>query len=165
MLFRSLRYHPYDRHGHRVVRNKIHNNIVAHNGGSQIFITPDPKDKPGYVKNNVSDYNLFFAIQDGQEAVGRWDKTQINGTYSTEEWFKIYGFDEHSFQANPRFVSPGMFDFRLQVDSPAIGQGLPLDDVTDDFFGRKRPSGRAPSLGAVEYLPDDIFQIMQHTLK
>ncbi len=46
------------------------------------------------------------------------------------------------------FVDPEKRDFRLKAGSPAIGAGMPLDNVTDDFDGRPRPSDRPPDLGA-----------------
>jgi hypothetical protein len=84
----------------------------------------------------------------------RWGKTQGSGTYSVEEWSKIRGFDEHSLQWDPRFVSPQTFDYRLTADSPAIGAGEATASVSDDYLGRQRPAGRAPSIGALEYFPE-----------
>jgi len=162
-----LRYHPYGHTPHRIVDNVIMNNIVADNGGCQIYITPDPKDKPGSVARNVSDYNLFFDSANWAkskargklpwsfetETWSRWGKTQFAGTFSREEWTKIYGYDEHSLQRDPRFVSAGALDFRLLPDSPAIGAGKPTKFVTDDFYGRKRPTNRPPTIGAIEFYP------------
>jgi len=163
-----LRYHPYDTHGHRIVDNVVMNNIVVDNGGCQIYISPDPKDKPGYVARNTSDYNLFFNSFGWLKGLGkrdfprsaraeswsRWGKTQFMSTYSREEWTKIYGYDEHSLQGDPRFVSAGALDFRLLCDSPAVAAGKPTPYVTDDFFGRPRPKNRPPSMGAVEFFAD-----------
>ena len=64
------------------------------------------------------------------------------------------GYDEHSLQGDPLFVSPATLDFRLRHDSPAIGAGEAVTHVTDDYLGRKRPAGRAPSIGALEFFPD-----------
>mgnify|MGYP005840015307 CR=1 FL=1 len=46
------------------------------------------------------------------------------------------------------FVNPDARDYRLRLGSPAIGAGLPLDNVTDDFEGQPRPQDRPPDLGA-----------------
>ena len=160
-----LRYHPYDNHGHRIVDNAVMNNIVSDNGGCQIYINPDPKDKPGYVARNTSDYNLFFNsfgwLKDREkrnfpwssraENWSRWGKTQFMSTYSREEWTKMYGYDAHSLQGDPRFVSAGALDFQLLPDSPAVAAGKPTGHVTDDFFGRPRPKNRPPSMGAIEF--------------
>jgi len=163
-----VRYHPYDKHWHRCVDNVILNNLLVDNGGSQVYINPDPVDKPGYVARNRSDYNLFWSTkawlnrrQSTQEkeygwnrsSFSRWGKSMINGTYSAEEWFKIRGYDEHSIQWDPMFVSRSMLDFRLRPDSPAIGAGIPSKHVEHDYLGRARPVGRPPSIGALEYFP------------
>jgi len=46
------------------------------------------------------------------------------------------------------FADPAKRDYRLRAGSPAIGAGLPLDNVTDDFDGLPRPKDRPPDLGA-----------------
>ncbi|MCC6240377.1 MAG: right-handed parallel beta-helix repeat-containing protein [Phycisphaerales bacterium] len=167
-----VRYHPYDPYGHRSVGNVILNNLVMNNGGSQIYITPDPQDKPGFVAGNRSDYNLFWMtsswlqrnVSTQQKDYGwneinfsRWGKTQGNLTYSVEEWFKIRGFDEHSIQLNPRLVSETTLDYSLRPDSPAIGAGTSSPYVNDDYLGRPRPANRPPSIGAVEYFPGVVY--------
>lgn len=166
-----IRYHPYDKVGHRCVDDTLLNNLCADNGGSQIEITPDPLDKPGYVARNRSDFNLFWStaswltrndstqrldIYPDRAKYMRWGKTEENGTYSLEEWTRIRGFDQHSIQQEPRFVAPALLDYRLRADSPAIGAGEQTNLVTDDYLGRKRPSGRAPSIGALEFFSDDL---------
>jgi hypothetical protein len=42
-------------------------------------------------------------------------------------------------------------DFHLTADSPAIGAGLTLSEVTDDFDGVARPDGAAYDIGAFEF--------------
>lgn len=173
-----LRYHPYANYGggkekkekfgyiHTVSKNVVMNNICANNGGYQIYITPDPKDKPGAVKDNICDYNLFWdennwnfieyatkkRLWRDMSGWSRWGKTQASGTYSVEEWFKISGYDKHSIQWDPKFVSPETFDFRLLPGSIAIGRGVKHKFVKDDFFGNPRPEDRPPSLGAIEFI-------------
>ena len=165
-----LRYHPYNDMGDRVVDDVLINNICANNKASQIYISPSPADKPGMVKNNRSDYNLFYDVKAwnfvnetsrlrdfGVDRVrySLWGKTQIDSNYSLTEWTKIYGFDAHSIQADPMLVSPDSRDYRLQSGSPAIGAGEATPHVTDDYYGNKRPEG-APSMGAIEYSPDRL---------
>ena len=118
-----VRYHPYDKVGHRCVDDTLLNNLCADNAGSQIEITPDPLDKPGYVARNRSDFNLFWStpswltrndttqrldIYPDSARYMRWGKTEDNGTYSLEEWTRIRGFDQHSTQQEPRFVEPAL---------------------------------------------------------
>jgi hypothetical protein len=163
-----LRYHPYDTVGHRCVDNVLLNNLCANNGGGQIYITPDPSDKPGFSCHNRSDYNLLWdsgswryrhestqVNEYGWNRVkfSRWGKTQGDGSYSVEEWFKLTGDEEHSIQWEPMLVSAASLDFRLCADSPAIGAGVATERVADDFLGQKRPADRPPSIVALEYFP------------
>ncbi|MFH1529223.1 MAG: lamin tail domain-containing protein [Pseudomonadota bacterium] len=53
---------------------------------------------------------------------------------------------------DPRFISPGSKDYRLQGDSPAMDAGQ-TTFVVDDFDGSPRPMGAAPDLGAFEVQP------------
>lgn len=52
---------------------------------------------------------------------------------------------------NPLFVNPEGGDFHLLSGSPAIDNGLPLAEVTDDFDQNKRPLGSAYDIGAFEF--------------
>ena len=174
-----LRYHPYANYGggedkkqdfgyiHTVRNNVVMYNIVANNKGGQIFITPDPFDKPGAVKNNICDYNLFWdeenynyiepalkkRMWETMSSWSKWGKIEMQGTYSVEERFKITGYDQHSFQSDPKFVSPFTLDFNLLPGSVAIGAAKPHEFVKDDFYGNLRPKDRNPSLGAIEFIP------------
>ena len=168
-----VRYHPYDDKGHRCVDNVMLNNLCVDNGpngGDEIEVTPDPVTRPGYVARIQSDYNLLWSstawlarnpanqqgmIYPNAAQFSKWGKTAFNGTYSTEEIFKIDGREEHSLQYDPKFVSSTSLDYRLLPGSPAIAAGTPASDVTDDFLGRKRPSSGPPSVGALEFSPGD----------
>ncbi len=66
--------------------------------------------------------------------------------------------------ADPRFVNEpplrisnesemDAIDFRLAFDSPAIGAGVTIKDLTKDIVGVERPN--PPSLGAYEHTKDD----------
>lgn len=163
-----VRYHPYNDWTHRCQNDTILNNLCVDNGGGQVYITPDPKDKPGIVAGNVSDYNLFWVTRSWEnrnESTGvpnydndragyaQWGKTQNDLTYSVDESYKIFGLEEHSIQQEPFFVSPSTLDFAVQSCSPAIAAGEPTPYVTDDYLGRARPAGRPPTIGALEYFP------------
>jgi hypothetical protein len=161
------RYHPYNDWTHRLQNDTLMNNLCVDNGGSQIFITEDPIDKPGIVAGNKSDYNMFFetatwlnqnestGIRDyvDRSAYGQWGKTENDFTYSVDETYKIRGYEQHSIQGDPFFISRSTLDFGLQSCSPAIGAGIATPYVTDDYLGRPRPFGAPPTIGALEYIP------------
>lgn len=69
---------------------------------------------------HVMDYNIY------------WDASGRPVTFagmSFEEW-KSTGQDIHSIIADPKFVNPKKFDFRLQPDSPALALGFEPIDVS-----------------------------------
>jgi len=161
------RYHPYNDWTHRLQDDTIINNLCVDNGGAQIYITPDPVDKPGIVARNRSDYNMFFVTKSwlnqnesthipnyvDKSAYGQWGKSQNDLTYSVDESYKIFGYEQHSIQADPSFISRATLDFGLQNNSAAINAGVATPYVTDDYLGRPRPADSAPSIGALEYFP------------
>ncbi len=53
------------------------------------------------------------------------------------------------------FVDPANRDFRLRPDSPAVGAGLELEEVQDDFSGNARPHGQSPDMGAFQYRDEE----------
>jgi hypothetical protein len=52
---------------------------------------------------------------------------------------------------NPRFGNSAVGDFRLGIDSAAIGKGESLAKVMTDKDGKQRPFGSAYDLGAYEH--------------
>ena len=59
--------------------------------------------------------------------------------------------------SNPRFVHasatlPDWPNFSLTEGSPAIDKGLDITTIREDFDGTPRPQGRAPDIGAYEYV-------------
>ncbi len=68
----------------------------------------------------VMDYNVYW------NASG--DPVTFAGA-SFEEW-KKRGHDQHSIIADPKFVNPKKFDFRLQPGSPALALGFKPIDIS-----------------------------------
>ncbi len=60
-------------------------------------------------------------------------------------------FLSNNVNADPRFVNPSGFDFRLQGGSPAIGAGVDTG-IASDFDGIARPRGAAFNLGAFQFV-------------
>ena len=66
------------------------------------------------------DYNLY------------WDASGRPVTFagaSFEDW-KKRGHDQHSLIADPKFVDPKKFNFKLKPDSPAFGLGFKQIDMS-----------------------------------
>lgn len=73
------------------------------------------------------DYNLYF------DATGR--PPEFPGGLTLKQW-QAKGHDVHSIAADPKFVDPARYDFRLRPDSPAIKLGFqPIDTSTIGLTG------------------------------
>ena len=59
----------------------------------------------------------------------------------------------HGLTGNPRFVDPTKGVFWLREGSLAIGKGSLKYAPTTDFWGRRRPQGKAPDLGVFAFEP------------
>jgi parallel beta-helix repeat protein len=59
----------------------------------------------------------------------------------------------HGISADPGFLAAGMGVYWLKKDSPAIGKGSMEYALPTDFWGRPRPKGQPPDLGAFTYEP------------
>jgi hypothetical protein len=165
----EFRHHPYigaEANGERKyhLRNNVAlNNILVNNAFEQVVVSPPPaiKSRAGEVGGNAVDYNLYhrddvlLQYQGNLPAYARSGKLFMAGNAALEEWRAYTGFDMHSIQWDPYFLAPAEKNYRLDEQSPAIGRGKPIDGLTTDYYGRPRPQGSAPTIGAVEYDPDD----------
>ena len=59
----------------------------------------------------------------------------------------------HGLSAEPGFVAPGAFCYWLRQDSVARSRGVAEFAPKTDFWGRARPTDKAPDLGALPYSP------------
>ena len=79
--------------------------------------------KPGF----ELDYNIYW------DASG--DPPVMPGGLTLQQW-QEKGYDKHSLAADPKFVDPENFDFRLKPDSPALKLGFkPIDTSTVGLVG------------------------------
>lgn len=77
------------------------------------------------------DYNCFFSDRGAFMArvSFRWEEDDWNTggkkrvKYSLQEW-QAMGFDRHSVFADPLFVNPGIHDYRVRPESPALRLGF-----------------------------------------
>jgi hypothetical protein len=108
--------------GSAEVTSRLVNNIIVGNGvGVSVLNGERASNKV------LADHNLYFA-----------NKSPNAGLTEDEE--AIAGKD-------PLLFAPRKGDFHLKEGSPAIGAGVAIAEVADDFDGVKRPSGAAPDIG------------------
>jgi len=164
----ELRWHPYfgekDKARYHLWDNKVFNNLLVDNGKDNIIVTEAPALEPEQVKGNLCDYNLYhdtrsllLAFNGELPNYARWGKTFLSGNYSMEEWRVVKGGDVHSIQWDPFMLMPAQRDYRLSRLSPAIGSGLAVKELQDDFNGRPRPKDKPPCIGAFERFAEDDY--------
>lgn len=136
--------------------NLVYNNIVWGNtGGIQIgYGTPTGTE----VYNNTLYGNRNYGIKlhgDGTNSIVKNNILYQNETSVYGTQFSNSGTGTQSSNnltgTDPRFVDIAARDFHLQAGSPAIDQGVLVDDVTTDFDGTARPHGAAMDVGAMEF--------------
>jgi len=148
-------------HQHYGKENIIRNNILAFSKLHQIQATRVEEHLSFTFENNI----VYWTT--GPLLSGRWKEINIvmdkncywNATgeeikpagLSLEAWQKL-GRDKNSIIADPMFVDPDRYDFRLDPNSPAIKLGFkPFDYTKAGVYGdrrwvRKAVSVRSPEL-------------------
>ena len=84
---------------------------------------PNLKEQPTTTSTFDAEYNIFF------NPLMPVDKIRFNGN-TWDEWHKK-GKDVHSVYADPMFVNPDKFDFRLSPESPAFKLGFKNIDMSE----------------------------------
>ena len=87
----------------------------------KIYVNPYTQPRDTSV-TFVSDWNIFYYP----------DKPRAEVDFSGRTWeqWLAEGKDHHSIYADPMFVDPGRFDFRLQPGSPALKLGFRQIDLS-----------------------------------
>ena len=133
-------------HQHYGKESIIRNNILAFSKLFQAQATRLEDHLSFTFENNIIYYNS------GRLLDGPWDKMNINmdsncfwdasgrevtfAEMSFDQWRKKTGHDKKSLIADPLFVNPGKYDFRLKPDSPAIKRGFkPFDYSRAGVYG------------------------------
>lgn len=155
-----------------VNRALIENNISAYNGGSGIHVFRtahvDIINNTTYWNGSVVDYaelfpNTSFDIviknnviipRPGGQVNTNWNNRDIDWDYNIYPLANPLISGPHDIVANPLLNDPGIdisrADFSPSKGSPAINAGSPDKAPSYDIDGRKRPSGRAVDMGAIE---------------
>ena len=144
-----------------VVNNTFVSDLVldpkCHPGGVGLKDCPDASirnnlfyDMPGHVINV-----LFTGVSPSRKTVlpyvARNMACRSDGKPLWEPY--TYSHSQDFWNVDPRLVKPAKGDYHLRADSPAIGAGLPLEEVDVDYDGRPRPAGKPCAIGAFEYQP------------
>jgi len=83
----------------------------------------------------VMDYNLYFDARPGATA----ESMKLSGA-TLEQW-RQRGHDQHSIIADPLFVAPQNYDFRLKPNSPALKLGFQPIDLSKVGVRKKSERG------------------------
>ncbi len=136
----------------------IMNNTIFRNLTGGIVIGNDVTIADYCVVNN----NIVY---DNARGISEQGNTGIHNVYENNLVYRNPNYDIRlqngneamkTVRADPRFVDytgDGHGDYHLQATSPAIGRGTARDAPRTDYDGRARPAGRAPDIGALEYIP------------
>lgn len=133
----------------------IYNNTFYGNDNRCIRIEPIGEcSGPAIVelKNNIfyTDGAPYYDNQAGTDTffVGL-KNTYYGGTGGVPSW------DDSSYERNPKFSTPGSYDFTLQATSPCIDSAATITLTISDYDGVPRPQGTAFDMGAYEYKGND----------
>jgi parallel beta-helix repeat protein len=118
---------------------RILNNIFAMRNGGKVFGFPSFDSLP---PDLTIDYDLVWVpggvtatVAPGFPLPGLSLVTQLSG------------FEAHGIEADPRFATDAVGDYRLGADSPAIDRAIPLPALESSV------SGVGPDIGRWEYTP------------
>jgi hypothetical protein len=123
-------------------------------------ITRDPSQRHVLV-NDVSgtldiddfvfDYNLYYdEVSSPVPNPFAWFESGANQTWAN---WQAAGRDVNGVDDDPDLVNPGgasVSDYEIEATSPAIGAGVAVVGITDDYLGVAR--GTPPDIGAYEYV-------------
>ena len=130
-------------HQHYGRENIVRNNVFAFGKEHQVMRTRDEEHLSFFFTNNivyfdsgtllgsswkndrfVIDHNLYFDTRSAPAL------ENIKFTGATLEKWRARGHDAHSVIADPLFIAPEKFDFRLSKNSPALALGFKPINVT-----------------------------------
>ena len=163
----------------KLENNKIINNIVI--GGREGFSYYSSYGPGGGLKNTIIANNTFYRAT-GTLLLIQKDAGHMNTLIANNIFYQTDGNPISDVEANPalRFrnnlwyggnagsatgtgdvnANPLLINldtavvsnYSPQVGSPAIDAGMPINQVTTDYAGSSRPSGRGYDIGAFEYV-------------
>ncbi|HLI86687.1 MAG TPA: right-handed parallel beta-helix repeat-containing protein [Bryobacteraceae bacterium] len=134
--------------------------LVMNNNGGQLMLWDN--DGSITVRNNIFyNPNRGYAVNTSGFTTSGACSVDHNlvfgGTPGTVAPCSVNG----NFTGDPQFVNASSppYDFHLQAGSPAIGNGVPIPNLTYDFDGNPRPQNAPPDIGALQYQPPAAAQV------
>jgi len=128
-------------------QNVIRNNIFAFSGWHAAWRYTWVREPSSVVERNIfylTQGDLFHSDGGARDFKSTWDHNLYWRTddeemlfydHSLQEW-QDKGLGAHSLVADPRFVAPEQYDFRLRPDSPALKLGFkPIDASQAGLYG------------------------------
>jgi parallel beta-helix repeat protein len=128
-------------------RNIVRNNIFAFSARQAVWRWQFQGEPPTTFERNIIYLTQgdLFHMDGGQDDVrSKWDHNLFWRTdgeelmfyeHTFDEW-QAKGMDRHSMVADPQFVDPAGYDFRLRPTSPALGLGFkPIDATGNGLYG------------------------------
>jgi len=131
-------------HQHYGRENVLRNNIFAFNREHELMRTRNEEHTSFIFTNNIvlfdsgdllgsnwqgdhyiMDRNIYWDVRPGAKS----DEMSFSSV-SLQEW-RSRGHDAHSLIADPLFVAPEQFDFRLRPESPALKLGFQPIDLSE----------------------------------
>ncbi|MEM5016814.1 sugar-binding protein [Metabacillus indicus] len=137
--------HSYESTNVDIINNTAyHNNVTPELNWGQIFATSSA---------NIRIYNNILVAKEGREINANYNNKNVEYDYNI--YFggnapKIPG--QHDVISDPLFAEPSTYNFRLQVNSPAVDTGLADVAPTHDYYGVTRPEGAGVDRGAIEFV-------------
>ncbi len=160
--FRNISFRP-----DKAPDSRLDNTVIANNtlieavGGSRtaIGLNIESPQEGGHI-NTVIQNNIVVQDQGRNVKLGTTSGLAFSYNLWSEPPTDSAARSSQDIIGSPQlrdgtwFYAPGSADTqnaRLQAGSPAIDAAKSRSDVTHDFFGRARPSGSAPDIGAHEF--------------
>jgi len=128
--------------------NNIYNNILLCTNPNQLTWREGTYPTSTNVVKGEYNYNLHYnPYREDAIIYGKGDVQR----YTLDTWRAFSGQDGHSIAQDPLFANTSNRDFHLKSNSPCIDAGGDVG-LTQDFEGNPVPQGKAPDIGAYEYV-------------
>jgi len=135
----EMNNNTFYRNGYVDTSGKQPDASIGSTGGNGILVYNSPLGGSVIAKNNIFWHNK------GPDIFLRTGATSTTAS-------NMQGIDPLFVNGDPESIDPyNPNNYKLKPTSPAIGAGITIPFVADDFFGTSRPQGTGYDIGAYEY--------------